>query len=224
MAAWRPPSGRNHFEDDPFEEIHSDESSRIRSERQLYEKRSVDSSNRSLRLIEESKSTACKIEEELQYQEDSLVRTEETLDRINGDIDIANRQITSLKSIWGAIGNYFRKPLQPQKPQLPDKNTEAKHDYSQIRPRANQTSTTSVGWEEHKDVFDPEPQGTAADVLDKNLDSIRVGLSELKGHALLLGETLDRHDDIIERVTYKAGMADKRIEESDRKIRQILKK
>ena len=215
-------TGRNPFEDDTFEEIHSFESSRIRSEKQLFEKRIIDSSSRSLRLIEESKDIACKTEEELQSQEESLLRTEATLDRINGDMDIANRHITSIKSIWGAIGNYFRKPVQPQKPEVPTGN-DTKQEYLRGKPKTERTAASSVGWEDSRDVFDSEKQNVNA-VLDKNLDSIMSGLTELKGHALLFGETLDRHEDIIDRVTYKATVADKKIEDSDRNIRKILKK
>ena len=223
MAAGRnPPSWKNPFEDDTFEEIHSVESSRIQSERQLYEKRILDSSSRSLRLVEESKDIACKAEEELQSQEESLLRTEATLDQINGDMDIANRQITSLKSIWGTIGNYFRKPLQPKKPDVPAGDVEKKQ-YSETKSKTEQAVASGMGWEDSKDVYHSRPQNVDATV-NKNLDAVMAGLTELKGHALLLGETLDRQDDIIHRVTYKATMADKKIEESDRNVRKILKK
>jgi len=223
MAAGRyPPSSKNPFDDDTFEEIHSVERSRIQSERQLYEKRILDSSSRSLRLVEESKDIACKTEEELESQEESLLRTEATLDQINGDIDIANRQITSLRSIWGTIGNYFRKPLQPKKPDVLSEVSEKKQ-YSETKPKTEQVVASRMGWEDSKDVYHSGPQNVDATV-DKNLDAIMSGLTELKGHALLLCETLDRHDDIIHRVTYKATMADTKIEESDRNIRKILKK
>ena len=216
-------TGRNPFEDDTFEEIHSFESSRIRSERQLFEKRILDSSSRSLRLIEESKDIACKTEEELQSQEESLLRTEATLDRINGDMDIANRHITSLKSIWGTIGNYFRKPVQPQKPEVLTKDNETGKEYLGGKPKNERPAASSMGWEDSSDVFDTQRQNVNT-ILDKNLDSIMSGITELKGHALLFGETLDRHDDIIDRVSYKTTMADKKIEDSDKNIRKILKK
>lgn len=215
-AAGRSP--RNPFEDESFEEIHSYERSRIQSEKQLYEKRMLDSSNRSLRLIEESKDIACKTEEELQSQEESLLRTEKNLDQINGDLDIANRHITSLKSIWGTIGNYFRKPVEPKKVEMPAK-AKTNEEISKNQPKV----TASRGWEEGKDVYSSGPSNVNA-ALDKNLDSMMSGLTQLKGHALLLGDTLDRHDDIIERVTYKATVADSRIDDTDKKIRQILKK
>lgn len=220
MATGREPAGgswNNPFEDETFEEIHSAECSRIQSEKELYEKRMLESSKRSLRLIEESKETACNTEVELHSQEESLLRTEKTLDQVNGDLDVTNRHITSLKSIWGTLGNYFRKPIQPKKPEEPASSSSNK---SQTRPTV---AATSSGWEERKDVYDSRPSDVNA-VLDRNLDSMMSGLTELKEHALLFSDTLDRHDDIIERVTYKATVADTRIEDSDKKIRQILKK
>ena len=225
MATGRSPARKNPFDDDAFEEIHSSESSRIQSEKQLYEKRMLDSSKRSLILIEESKDIACKTEEELQSQEESLLRTEATLDKINGDIDIANRHITSLKSIWGTIGNYFRKPPPTKKEDVPPPPGKHSAETKQAgRKMANEPATSSsTGWEDKKEIFSSQPSNVNT-VLDKNLDSMLSGLIELKGHALLLGDTLDRHDDIIDRVTYKATIADKRIEESDKNIRKILKK
>ena len=229
MAAWRDnknfgASSRNPFEEDDFEEIHSAELSRIKHEKQLYEKRMLDSTQRSMRLVEESKDVACKTEEELARQEESLLRTETTLDKINGDLDVADRQLTSLKSIWGTIGNYFRKPVQTKAMQVPQKEKRAeKNPVTTTEKNRQQTKGPNVGWEEKKDVFDSQPSNVNVQ-LDKNLDSIMSGLTELKGHAVLMGETLDRHDDIIDRVTYKTTRVDDRVESSTKEIRKILKK
>ena len=227
MASYRQnnsyPSRSNPFEegDDGFEVIKSAELSRIQNEKQLYEKRMLDSTNRSLRLIEESKDMACKTEEELDRQEESLVRTETQLDRINNDMDIANRHITSLKSIWGTIGNYFRKPPQP-KP-MPVKEEPSVKPNLDIGAEGHSKGGFDMGWEESKDVYSSRTTDVNA-AIDKSLDGMMSGLTELKGHALLLGETLDRHDDIIKRVTYKATLADEKIEDSDRQINKILRR
>ncbi|XP_065054762.1 synaptosomal-associated protein 29-like [Rhopilema esculentum] len=230
MAAWRDTkdfgtSSSNPFEEDDFEEIHSAELSRIKHEKQLYEKRMFDSTQRSMRLIEESKDVACKTEEELARQEESLLRTETTLDKINGDLDVADRQLTSLKSIWGTIGNYFRKPVQTKAIEVPhkEKRVEKNPTVTTTEKIRQQTKGPNIGWEEKKDVFGSQPSNVNVQ-LDKNLDSMMSGLSELKGHALLMGNTLDRHDDIIDRVTYKTTRVDDRVESSSKELRKILKK
>ena len=227
MASYRQnssyPSRSNPFEEgeDDFEVIKSAELSRIQNEKQLYEKHMLDSTNRSLRLIEESKEVACKTEEELDRQEESLLRTERHLDKINSDMDVANRHITSLKSIWGTIGNYFRKPPQP-KP-VPVENETSVRPNPEIGAEGHSKGGFDMGWEESKDVYSSRTTDVNA-AIDKSLDGMMSGLTELKGHALLFGETLDRHDDIIERVTYKATVADKKIADSDKQINKILRR
>ena len=207
MASRRcPTSGKKLFEDHTFQKSHSVESSRMQRDRQLYEKRMLDSSSRCLRLVEESINIAFEVEEELQSQEESFLRIEATLNKIDGDMDIANRQIKSLKSVWGAISSYFRKPLQPKKPDVPAGDAEMKQ-YSETKPKTEQVAASGMGWEDSKDVYHSRPQNLDATVA-KNLYATMSGLTELKSHGLLLGGTT---------------LADK-IEECDRNIRKILTK
>jgi hypothetical protein len=63
-----------------------------------------------LGLIEESHDIAIKTAEELQRREEALYRTERNLDGMSHNMTTANGHIKSVKSVWGAIGNYFSKP------------------------------------------------------------------------------------------------------------------
>ena len=62
-------------------------------------------------MIIESQSSAMETAEALRKQREQLERTSKNLDKINGDLDESDRNITSLKSIWGTMSNWFKKPL-----------------------------------------------------------------------------------------------------------------
>ena len=120
MAAYsrRSDSGISHktnpFEDDSddeFEKVNGDE---IRTQMQMARDRTLDSTKRSLALIEDSHDLAVRTGEELQCQGEQLNRIERNLGIIQHDMAIANRHIKSVNSIWGSIGNYFKKAPKPK--------------------------------------------------------------------------------------------------------------
>ncbi|KAJ7375722.1 Synaptosomal-associated protein [Desmophyllum pertusum] len=74
----------------------------------------LDSTRRSLALIEDSHDIAIQTGEELQCQGEQLNRIERNLDKITSDMSIANRHIKSVNSVFGAIGNYFKKAPKPK--------------------------------------------------------------------------------------------------------------
>jgi synaptosomal-associated protein 29 len=183
--------------------------------------RILGSTSRSLGLIEESHDIAIKTAEELQRQEETLYRTERNLDDMSRNMTTANRHIKSVKSVWGAIGNYFTKPKddpklerQPVKAEVPERNlnidSELRLDY---------------GEQDYLGEYGGSGRGTASfeRQYDNHLGEISRGLSILKDDALVLGQTIDRHDDIITRVQGKVEKVDEDIGIADRKIRKILR-
>lgn len=184
--------------------------------------RILGSTSRSLGLIEESHHIAIKTAEELQRQEEALYRTERNLDDMSRNMASANRHIKSVKSVWGAIGNYFSKPKEdasiksePVKTEIPERSlnidSDLKLDYGE--PDYLSEYGGSRG------------RGTAAfeRQYDNHLGEISRGLSILKDDALVLGQTIDRHDDIITRVQGKVERVDDEVGLADRKIRKILR-
>lgn len=64
--------------------------------------------------------------QELLHQGEQLQRVDTKLDKMDKDLDISKRHITSMKSIFGGIVNYFNKPKpdqqeQPAPPRGPSK-------------------------------------------------------------------------------------------------------
>ena len=218
--------------DDEFEKVDGDE---LRSQMQMARERTMESTKRSLALIEDTHDIAVKTGEELQCQGEQLNRVERNLDKIQGDMKIANRHIKSVNSIWGAIGNYFKKAPQPKEnTQLPSSNTRSglsglEEDSSLYYPNRDHGrdskeygAWTGEGGQFQRSSFssrDPYERE-----IDANLDLLSRGLGRLKEDALILGGEIERQNEQLERIVIKTDLAHKTVEESDKKVRRILRK
>lgn len=217
MAAYNETS-KNPFVDD-LDELEFDTAL---SKLEYTQNRVLQSGSRSLGLIEESHHIAIKTAEELQCQEEQLHRIDRNLDDMSSNMTTANRHIKSVKSVWGAIGNYFSKPspegkkTETDKSSIPEKSlridSELKLNYQE------QDYLSDYGRE-------PKARGTAAfeRQFDSNLDEISRGLSILKDDALVLGQTMDRQDDIIDRINAKSDLVHDEIRDADRRVKRILR-
>lgn len=223
----------NPFEDDSddeFEKVNADE---IRTQMQLSRDRTLDSTKRSLALIEDSHDIAIRTGEELQCQGEQLNRVERNLDKIQSDMSIANRHIKSVNSIFGAIGNYFKKAPKPKETteqSVPDSRLSAlQEDSSQYYP--DYRSESESGGYESRIRGGGQFQRTAYSSRDPrereieaNLDLVSRGIGRLKEDALVLGNEIGRQNDQLDRINVKADRAYNTVEESDQKVRRILRK
>ena len=236
MAAYRRRSDRdfnrktNPFDDDSddeFEKVNGDD---IRTQMQMARERTLDSTKRSLALIEDSHDMAVRTGEELQCQGEQLNRIERNLDKIQNDMTIANRHIKSVNSVFGAIGNYFKKAPKPKEsvPQSSPSSgiTDLQADsslYYRGRDEPNGYGTGARGSEKLQgnkcSSRDPRERE-----IDANIDLISRGLGRLKEDALILGGEIERQNDQLDRLDYKAERAYKTVDESDKKVRRILRK
>lgn len=216
--------------DDEFEKVNADE---IRTQMQMSRDRTLDSTKRSLALIEDSHDIAVRTGEELQCQGEQLNRIERNLDTIQSDMSIANRHIKSVNSIWGAIGNYFKKAPKPKETteqSIPDSRLSAlQEDTSEYYPDYRRESESGgyesgirSGGEFHRSAYssrDPRERE-----IEANLDLVSRGLGRLKEDALILGNEIERQNEQLDRVNVKADRAYNTVEESDKKVRRILRK
>ena len=221
----------NPFEDDSddeFERVNGDE---IRTQMQMARERTLDSTKRSLALIEESHDLAVVTGEELQIQGEKLNRIERNLDKIEYDMTIAKRHIKSVNSIWGAVGNYFKKAPKPKEsipPSVPSSGIGELQAESSLYYRARDsdpsshgTGTRSTAQFQRSDYSSRDPRERE---IDANLDLISLGLGRLKGDALVLGNEIERQNEQLDRLGSKTDRAHEAVEKSDKKVRQILRK
>lgn len=236
MAAYRRRSDRdfnrktNPFDDDSDDEFEKVDGDDIRTQMQMARERTLDSTKRSLALIEDSHDMAVRTGEELQCQGEQLNRVERNLDKIQNDMTIANRHIKSVNSVFGAIGNYFKKAPKP-KESMPQSSpssgiTDLQADsslYYRGRDEPSGYGTGARGSEQFQgnkySSRDPRERE-----IDANIDLISRGLGRLKEDALILGGEIERQNDQLDRLGYKADRAYQTVDESDKKVRRILRK
>lgn len=222
----------NPFEDDSDDEFENVNGDEIRTQMQLARERTVDSTKRSLALIEESHDLAVGTGEELQFHGEKLNRIERNLDKMENDMTIAKRHIKSVNSIWGAVGNYFKKPPKPKDSSalqscpssgIADLQAQSSLYYRgrDVEPSSYETYTRSTEQFQRSKYLSSDPRERE---IDTNIDLISRGLGRLKEDALILGGEIERQNDQLDRIGNKADRVYVTLEKSDKKVRQILRK
>eukprot|EP00111_Clytia_hemisphaerica_P011568 TCONS_00034010-protein len=235
--AYKSNFGKNPFEDedeDKFQDLSDDpELMNIRQQQDLYRQKMVQSSNRSVQMIIESQSTAMETSEALRKQREQLERTSKNLDKINGDLDESDRNITSLKSIWGTMSNWFKKPVKKvdnaadqQGPSSEEEDKQLQAETKELQQNLRKLDNFDV----HSSSYTGSSSGGARyrteedDIVDKNLDTMLAGLTMLKGQGMALGKEIDEHNDMLEDIQRKTDKSDVRIEDQNKRMNKILRR
>ncbi|XP_031558216.1 synaptosomal-associated protein 29-like [Actinia tenebrosa] len=234
MAAYRGTNrGKNTHRHNPFEDELEDDFEHVDKDllqRQMRDtqQRSLDSTKRSLALIEDSHDVAIKTAEELQYQGEQLNRIESNLDAIHEDMAVANRHISSMKSVFNTMTNYFKKPpkqtashdspLEPERGvgdmlasssfPTPNRARQTGQNYPQVNQISSSASTSHDPYERE---------------LNENLSHMSRGLGRLKEDALVLGQEVDRQNEQLPRITMKTDIADIKVTKARKEVQKLLK-
>ena len=222
--------GKNPFEDeqeDNFEDIStSPELKKLRAEQDYHKQKMIDSSYRSVRMIQESQDIASETAETLHKQREQLERTNRYLGKMQDDLKESDRSITSLKSIWGTMSNWFKKPVTKSSTDVSNEKTsetvsQLKKENEELKKdviRGNKA--TDLAWEGG---YQSHEQNSGNDIVDHNLDQMLSGLAILKQQGLSLGKEIDEHNEIIMDIQGKVEKTDIAIESQDQRIKKILR-
>lgn len=162
---------------------------------------------RSLRLIENTVSTATSTLENLEKQGDQLRRVQEDVDEIGEKLDRGDRHMRSIKSWTGAIANKFSRTKQHDtavKAELMTEEQRLKREEDEFkaskrekskaaRPMARSSPSTGRKTEDEYAHLSQDSR-TKIDQTDKALDRIDECLDHLKLMAFDMGEELDDHN------------------------------
>ncbi|XP_065663682.1 synaptosomal-associated protein 29 [Hydra vulgaris] len=221
--------GKSAFnEDENFEDISdTPELARLKQQKEFYEQRMIDSSFRSLRLINESQATALETAAELESQRLQLERTQKNLNKMDADLNQSDRHINSLKSIWGSVENWFKKPVNLTKSNLvpakistvsqniKNENIEIKNNLNIIDKKVDLSWSNEVSIKNQKQ--------STNQIVDENLDQMLSGLKMLKSQALALGTEIDYQNGLIADIHVNAEKVDQRVDQQNLKIQKILR-
>ncbi|XP_034548259.1 synaptosomal-associated protein 29 [Notolabrus celidotus] len=204
----------------------------------------VDSSHRSLGLIYESEKMGVETGEELMRQGEVLKRTDKMLDNMDQDLKTSQKHITSIKSVWGGLVNYFKgkpeaKPPPPEEPkayQGSDRlqgalssSREHEDKYQASHPNLRHLNTEGFGASASMDDSSSRQNGypqnrqlrEAHHTLDKNLDEMCGGLSRLKNLGLGLQTEIEEQDDSIDSLMNKVDKMDLKIHNTNQQIKNL---
>uniref|UniRef100_S4RUR1 Synaptosomal-associated protein 29 n=1 Tax=Petromyzon marinus TaxID=7757 RepID=S4RUR1_PETMA len=201
------------------------------------------STGRSAGLIADSEKVGVETAQELIRQGEALRRTEKTLDKMDGDLTISQRHISSIKSVFGGLANYFRSKPEPPKAEPPvedtargnarlqealDKSKETQSQYEDCHPVLRKQEMADIGSE--------TMPGGAAKVdgskknpvlqayhqkMDNDLEDIGMGLGRLKGLALGLQMEIGEQDEVIDRLTSRVDKVDTRVRSTNQQVRKL---
>ena len=221
---------RNPFEDgeeDNFEDIsNSPELKSVRAQQDYYKQKMIDSSHRSVRMIQESQDIASDTAETLHKQREQLERTNRNLEKMQDDLKDSDRSITSLKSIWGTMSNWFKKPVTKSSTDVSNEKTseavcQLKKENEELKKEVVRVSkATNLAWEGG---YQSQEQNSGNDIVDQNLDQMLSGLTILKQQGLSLGKEIDEHNALIIDIQGKVDKTDIVIEGQNKRIEKILR-
>ncbi|XP_033628067.1 synaptosomal-associated protein 29-like [Asterias rubens] len=250
-------SGGNKYGDFGYEEEENDQygdpnagAMSIQSQIEERQQNMLQSTQRSLGLVYESEDAGNETAHELLRQGEQLQNIDKKLDTINKDLDASKRHVTSLRSVFGGVVNYFQgkkaaKEEAAEQQRAPSKLQKMVNDRSdssssrmdeQEHPamRLKNPKVTNYYSKYDTSGFEETPSSSSRDYsqksrtqafdsqLDDNLDELAAGLGRLKNLGLGLGDEIVRQNDDIDRITHKTGNVDTRIAGVNKDVNKIL--
>uniref|UniRef100_A0A8C5GKP1 Synaptosomal-associated protein 29 n=1 Tax=Gouania willdenowi TaxID=441366 RepID=A0A8C5GKP1_GOUWI len=228
---------RQGFDDDEDEDSTLSEAERrqqrLQQEVMRTAQSAVDSSYRSLGLIYESEKMGVETAEELMRQGEAIKRTDKMLDNIDQNMNISQRHITSIKSVWGGIVNYFKKTPETKPPPLqsaPTKRLQSamsssksnEDKYQASHPNLRKLDTGGKSFSSRQNGYSQNRHLQEAHLtLDKNLDDMSDGLSRLKNLGLGLQSEIDDQDDSIDSLMNKVDKMDVKISKTNQQMKNL---
>lgn len=237
---------RRGFDDEPEDSRMSEAERRqqyLQQEVMRTAKSAVDSSYRSLGLIYESEKMGVDTAEELTRQGEVLKRTDKMLDNMDQDLKTSQKHITSIKSVWGGMVNYFKgKPEVKPPPEEPksyqanerlqsamSSSREQEDKYQASHPNLRKLDTGGFGASASFDEGSSRQNGysqnrhlqAAHTTLDNNLDDMSDGLRRLKNLGLGLQSEIEEQDDSIDSLLNKVDKMDVKISNTNQQIKNL---
>ncbi|XP_025417292.1 synaptosomal-associated protein 29 [Sipha flava] len=226
----------NNYGNQEFENANRQKQQVIETTRDV-EQRTLNSTERTLRLLRESENIGAATAEELVRQREQLQNTDRRLDEINSNLRVSQKHIQGIKSIFGSFKNMLS-----GKSNLPPSNTPTEIESSRspltnevrrstLSETLTQANSNIKSMEQHpglkiRGLVDDEltTPTNVQSTLDNNLDQILGSVTRLKGLALGLGEEIDSQNDLVENILGKADKADINMERQNKELNRILKK
>uniref|UniRef100_A0A0K0E1E8 t-SNARE coiled-coil homology domain-containing protein n=1 Tax=Strongyloides stercoralis TaxID=6248 RepID=A0A0K0E1E8_STRER len=194
-----------------------------------YMQESLDSTQRSRAHLENSEQLAVKTAQDLLEQREKLERTEKNLDKIQHTTSMTQRNLNSLKSVFGGFfkNKFSRKPSEPVATITPSttsdklstcvaneaKSTSFNVNKGPSQPTLTQSSRDAIKgtrWEEMNNE------------IESNFDYMSESLSRLKQLGTALSDEVDDQNKLLDRIQVKADRNDSVVRSQDSQMKKLL--
>lgn len=198
--------------------------------KQQIENRTLDSSFRSIGLLQESEKIAISTAEELAKQREQLEKSGQRLDEIGATLRFSQKHLNGLKSVFGGLKNYLsgQKDFPPHMtPAQSDKlsadsdkvNVAGLMDNVQSLPMDRQKSQSNIQIQKKS----PSSSNCAFEQqLGRNLDEMEGSISRLKGLAIDLNQDIESQNELIDNIGYKVEDVDLKIKKQNKEMNHLL--
>lgn len=213
------------------------------------ERRTTESSKRSIAALAESEQVGIDTATELVRQREALENTDRRLDDINSSLKDSQKNINGIKSVFSSLKTWWGAPKQPAKDKdgstptspadevKPPPNTQANKNLGSAinksqsaveSARGSHPALRLRGLEEEEE--EPPLDDWRANTqrvnkqLDNDLDDMSAGLARLKGLAMGLGDEVTDQNSMLDKIQVKADNADQKIEGQNLQIKKLLKR
>ncbi|KHJ91657.1 HAD hydrolase, family IIA [Oesophagostomum dentatum] len=209
-----------------------DEADYYEKEIEKYMQESLDSTERSRRHLENSEKIGTQTAQDLLEQREKLERTERNLDEIHRTTQVTQRNLNSLKSVFGGFfkNKFSRKPPEsiPEMPQsksaskladtLGDLNSGGS---SASFPGVNTSGVPTLS-ESSRNAIKGTRWEAMDNQIDENLDAMSQNLRNLRRLGEDLGREVDEQNQMLDRIQTKADRNDAIVRVQDKQMQKIL--
>ena len=192
------------------------------------EQDAVESSRRSVRVLDETLRVGVDTVVELDRQGEQLNRVDRRLDDIDADLVQSKRHLRQIRSVFGGIVNWFSndKPVLTATPDSTRGTGQAIDDSRRLREevdarRAERSSSRSAGPRSSASGRQMTAQTAYSREVDANVEQMSAGLSRLTDLALDMNEELARQNHQIAGMTGRVSKLDSEVENLTRVSRRI---
>uniref|UniRef100_W6NCN2 Target SNARE coiled-coil region domain containing protein n=1 Tax=Haemonchus contortus TaxID=6289 RepID=W6NCN2_HAECO len=214
-----------------------DEADFYEREIEKYMQQSLDSTERSRRHLENSEKIGAQTAQDLLEQREKLERTERNLDEIHRTTQITQRNLNSLKSVFGGFfkNKFSRKPQEGPIEQMPQSKSASRlsETVGEISvsgasggSSASFSGTSGVPQTTLSESSRNAIKGTRWEVMDnqidENLDAMSRNLRNLQRLGQDLGKEVDEQNQLLDRIQAKADRNDVIVRVQDKQMQKIL--
>uniref|UniRef100_A0A1B6EJ51 t-SNARE coiled-coil homology domain-containing protein n=1 Tax=Cuerna arida TaxID=1464854 RepID=A0A1B6EJ51_9HEMI len=200
----------------------------VLEKRRKIEDKILESSQRSLDMLQTSEDIAVSTCKELSIQREQLERSNTRLGVINSTLKVSSRYISGIKNVFGSFKNFISNIREESMASKSGKQNVYHHDEliyqnndkeaQQIKSRALHPGLRIRGMDENLN----ERSGEFDKQLKVNLDSIDNSVSRLKSLALEMGREIDDHNRLIDDITVKTEKAVASLESQNKDLRNLI--